>query len=58
MSKDVEALEKKYMEVRVEGRRPIGRPRRTWLENVDEDCQNHRLIEKRCMAGITEKGML
>ena len=25
------------MEFRVEGRRPVGRPRRTWLENVVAD---------------------
>ena len=24
-------------EVYVEGRRPVGRPRRTWLENVESD---------------------
>ena len=28
---------KKCMEYRVEGRRPVGRPRRTWLENVEAD---------------------
>ena len=28
---------KKYMEFRVEGRRPVGRPRRTWLESVETD---------------------
>ena len=28
---------KKCMEYRVEGRRPIGRPRRTWLESVEAD---------------------
>ena len=28
---------KKCMEYRVEGRRPVGRPRRTWLESVDVD---------------------
>ena len=27
----------KCMEFRVEGRRPVGRPRRTWLENVEAD---------------------
>ena len=25
--------EKIYMEMRVEGRRPVGRPRKTWLEH-------------------------
>ena len=28
---------KKCMEYRVEGRRPIGRPRKTWLESVKAD---------------------
>ena len=27
----------KYMEFRVEGRRLVGRPRRTWLESVEVD---------------------
>ena len=28
---------KKCMEFKVEGRRPVGRPRRGWLESVEED---------------------
>ena len=28
---------KKCMEYRVEGRRPVERPRKTWLESVDVD---------------------
>ena len=28
---------KKCMEYRVEGRRPVARPRKTWLENVEAD---------------------
>ena len=28
---------KKCMEYRVEGRRPVGRPRKTWLESVEGD---------------------
>ena len=28
---------KKYMEIRVEGRGPVVRPRRTWLENAEAD---------------------
>ena len=28
---------KKYMELRVEGRRLVGRPRRTWLESIEAD---------------------
>ena len=27
---------KKCMEYRVEGRRPVGRPRKTWLESVED----------------------
>ena len=26
---------KKYMEIRVEGRRPVGKPKKTWLENIE-----------------------
>ena len=26
-----------YIEFRVEGRRPIGRPKRTWLESIEAD---------------------
>ena len=28
---------KKCMEYRVEGRRPVGRPRKTWLESIEAD---------------------
>ena len=28
---------KKCLEFRVEGRRPVGRPKRTWLESVEAD---------------------
>ena len=28
---------KKFMEFKVEGRKPVGRPRRTWLESVEAD---------------------
>ena len=28
---------KKFMEFRVKGRRPVGRPRKTWLESVEAD---------------------
>ena len=28
---------KKCIELRVEGRRPVGRPRRTWLKSVEAD---------------------
>ena len=34
MRKNDEDWVKKCMEFRVEGRKPVGRPRRTWLERV------------------------
>ena len=34
---------KKCMEYEVEGRRPRGRPKRTWREVVREDCQAHKM---------------
>ena len=37
MTKRDEDWVKKCMEYRVEGRRPVGRPRRTWLESVEAD---------------------
>ena len=37
MRKDDEDWVKNCMEYRVEGRRPVGRPRRTWLESVETD---------------------
>ena len=37
MSKRDKDWVKKWMEYRVEGRRPVGRPRRTWLESVEAD---------------------
>ena len=37
MRKSGEDWVKKCMEFRVEGVRPVGRPRRTWLESVEAD---------------------
>ena len=37
MRKGDEGWAKKCMEYRVEGRRPVGSPRRTWLESVEAD---------------------
>jgi len=34
---------KKCMEYEVEGFRPRGRPKRTWLDIVQKDCQAHKL---------------
>jgi len=38
------------MEYEVEGPRPRGRPKRTWREVVEKDCQAHKL--KRRMLWI------
>ena len=43
------------MEYRVEGRRPVGRPRKTWLESVEA---NMRLTEKMSMTGRNRERML
>ena len=37
---------KKCMEYRVEGRRPVGRPRQTWLESVEADMAKHEINRK------------
>ena len=37
---------KKCMEFRVEGRRPVGRPRRTWLENVEANMAELEIYKK------------
>ena len=37
MRKSIEDRVKKCMEYRVEGRRPVGRPRKTWLDSVEVD---------------------
>ena len=37
MRKGDEDWMKKCMEYRVESRRPVGRPRKTWLESVEAD---------------------
>jgi len=34
---------KKYMEYEIEGCRPRGRPKRTWREVVQKDCQARNL---------------
>ena len=46
---------KKSMELRVEGRSPVGRPRRTWLEKV---WQNLRSTKKMSMTERNGEGML
>ena len=48
---------KKCMEFRVEGRRQVGSPRRTWLESVEAEWQNLRLT-KMSMTERNGEGML
>jgi len=40
---------KKYMEYEVEGSRPRGRPKRTWKEVVQKDCQTRDLNREDAM---------
>ena len=46
MRKGDEDWVKKCVEFRVEGRRPIGRPRRTWLESVEADMAEIEIDKK------------
>ena len=41
---------KKCMEYRVEGRRRVGRPRKTWLESVETDMAELETTKKMCMT--------
>ena len=40
---------KKFMEYEVEGARPTGRPKKTWTEIVEKDCQVHGLNREDAM---------
>jgi len=42
---------KKCTEYEVEGPRPRGRPRRTWREVVEKDCQARKLNRENAMDG-------
>ena len=49
MRKGDEHWMKKCMEYRVEGRRPVGRPRKTWLESVETGMAELEIdIQRRC----------
>jgi len=37
------------MEYEVEGSRPRGRPKKTWREAVEKDCQAHKLSREDAM---------
>ena len=47
---------KKCMEYRVEGRRPVGRPRKTWLEIVEADMAELE-IDKEDVHKVNGEGM-
>jgi len=42
LRKEDNDLVKKCMEYEVEGARPRGRPKKTWREIVENDCQAHK----------------
>ena len=43
---------KKRMENRVEGGRPVGRPRRTWLQSVEVDMAELEIDNRRVLRNI------
>jgi len=43
---------KKCMEYELEGSRPRGRPKRTWTEVVQKDCQAHKLNREDAMDAL------
>jgi len=49
LRKDDDDWVKKCMEYKVEGPRPRGRPKRTWREVVQEDCQARKLNKEDAM---------
>ena len=46
------------MEFRGEGRPPVGRPRRTWLESVEADIAELEIDKDMSMTEINGEGML
>jgi len=49
LRKEDDDLVKKCMEYEVEGPRPKGRPKRTWREVVEKDCQARKLNKEDAM---------
>ena len=49
LRKDDDDCVKKCMEYEVEGSRPRGRPKKTWIEVVLEDCQARKLNKEDAM---------
>ena len=48
LRKEDNAWVKKRMELEEEGSKPGGRPRRTWKEMMQKDCQAHKLNREDC----------
>jgi len=42
-------VEEIYMEYELEGPRPSGRPKSTWRDVVEKDCQAHKLNKEDAM---------
>ena len=57
MRKGDEDWVKKYIKYRVEGRRPVGRPRKTWLESVEVDMAELRSTKKMSMIELNGEGL-
>ena len=49
LQKDDNDWVKKCMEYEVEGTRPRGRPKKTWTEIVQKDCQAHKMNREDAM---------
>ena len=43
---------KKCMEYEVDGARPRSRPKKTWKDNVEKDCQTHGLNREDVMDEV------
>ena len=57
MRKSDEDWVKTCMEYIVEGRRPVGRPRRTWLESVEVAGRNEERMICRGSPTLLENGL-
>ena len=55
MKKSDEDWVKKCMEYRVEGRRLVGRPRRTWLESVEADMTELEIDRKKWRKNVMKR---
>ena len=66
MRKGDENWVKNCMEYRVEGRRSVGRPRKTWLDSVEADMAEHgidlsmavKLLKRQTIRGVMSKARI